>query len=135
MNLRPLHDRVLIKPEKNPEQTESGLYLAEHPKPEETGTVVAVGRCEHPKRAEAMELADAIEALYDDGTQQAMLHEDALDGAKLLRELTQPVPLVKVGDYVIFSWKVGQEVRIEDERYLLMRETDISCVLEAETVT
>lgn len=43
MNLQPLKDRVLIKPDDAPTMTASGLYLMEHWKPEQTGTVVAVG--------------------------------------------------------------------------------------------
>jgi chaperonin GroES len=40
--LIPLGDRVLIRPEANPTQTESGLHLVEHRKPETMGEVVAV---------------------------------------------------------------------------------------------
>lgn len=43
MILKPLRDRVLIKPELQPTMTESGLHLAEHAKPEQLGTVVAIG--------------------------------------------------------------------------------------------
>ena len=129
MNLRPLRDRVLIKPERNPEQTDSGLWLSEHKKPEQTGTVVAVGACEHPRRAEAHEIAKHLSDWFDDDGGAVT---KAID---LLRELTRPAPLVKEGDYVVFGWNVGQEIRVDDETYLLMRETDILCVLEAETVT
>lgn len=39
---------------------------------------------------------------------------------------------LKVGDVVIFSWQVGQEIRFEDEQedYILLREKDINAVLE-----
>ena len=40
---------------------------------------------------------------------------------------------VKVGDTVLFSWTSGQEVLIDDERYFLMRESDVLAVLEGET--
>lgn len=115
-----MHDRVLIKPEKNPEQTESGLWLSEHKKPEQTGTVVAVGACEHSRKIEVEALLEKYGYELDD-------HE-----AALLRSLVRPAPLVKEGDYVVFGWNVGQEIRIDDETYLLMRETDILCVLEGE---
>lgn len=129
MHLRPLHDRVLIKPEKNPEQTESGLWLSEHKKPEQTGTVVAVGACEHPRRAEAECMAQAVETVTTEFMSgAAILHQ----AAALLRGLTPAAPLVKEGDYVVFGWNVGQEIRIDDDTYLLMRETDILCVLEGE---
>lgn len=43
MNLKPLSNRVIVKPEAAPTETESGLHLVEHWKPEEMGIVVAVG--------------------------------------------------------------------------------------------
>lgn len=130
MNLRPIQDRVLIKPEIPPEVTESGIILAEQRKPEQTGTVVAVGPCSHPLKAEAEELALLCESLIGD------VH-DAVDDnlrsvARVLRAATNREPEVKVGDYVVFSWTSGQEIWVEDgqERYLLMREADILCVVE-----
>jgi co-chaperonin GroES (HSP10) len=111
---------VLIKPEKNPEQTESGLWLSEHGKPEQTGTVVAVGPCEHPRLAEVEAFLKKFDYEFDD-------MEEAL-----VRSLVRPAPLVKVGDYVVFSWASGQEIHVDDEKYLLMRESDILCVLDPE---
>lgn len=121
--LRPLGDRVLIKPEPNPEQTESGLWLSEHRKPEEAGTVVAVGTSVHPRKAEAEDAARQLDE-YDLGT----------DAAALLRDLVRREPAVTVGDYVLFSWAAGQELTLEDERYLLLRESDILCVVDPEGV-
>jgi hypothetical protein len=66
MALRPIGDRVLIKPEKAPEQTDSGLWLSEHRKPENMGTVVAVGPCAHPLKHEASTLAVKLEASSTD---------------------------------------------------------------------
>ncbi len=50
----------------------------------------------------------------------------------LIRELVNHQSAVAVGDYVVFSWTAGQEVWVEDgqERYLLMRESDILAVVE-----
>ena len=122
MNLRPLGDRVLIQPIPNPDQTASGLYLAEQPKPEESGTVVAVGPCEHPLRQAVADLADWLSA-----------HHSA-EAAELVQSLVRPNPLVQVGDFVLFSWASGQEILIDDERYLLMRESDILAVCEGVSV-
>lgn len=97
--LTPLGDRILIRPEANPEMTESGLHLVEHRKPETLGEVVSI-----PER---------------------IAHDCAECGHR-----THAVPLVKVGDTVVFSWNVGQEIQIEDDRYLLMRESDLLAVLE-----
>lgn len=43
MRLRPLHDKVIVKPAPQVEQTASGLHLAEHRKPDQVGTVLALG--------------------------------------------------------------------------------------------
>jgi co-chaperonin GroES (HSP10) len=53
-----------------------------------------------------------------------------IDAANMLRDVTRREPSVKVGDDVLFSWTVGQEITVDDERYLLMREGDILAVLE-----
>jgi chaperonin GroES len=38
---------------------------------------------------------------------------------------------VKVGDAVLFSWQVGQDIQLEgDERYIVLREKEIDLVLE-----
>ena len=139
MDLRPLGDRVLIAPESAPTQTASGLHLAEDWKPEQTGTVVAVGQARHPRQDEAFAMAALLEHYQDDTGRVAELldvvPEDAAcvgKAAQLLRDLTGRVPAVHVGDFVIFSWQVGQEVWVEDgqARYLLMREADILAVVD-----
>lgn len=97
--LTPLGDRILIRPEFNPDTTESGLHLVEHRKPETMGEVVKV-----PER---------------------IGHDCPECGHRLYH-----VASVRVGDSVIFSWQSGQEIFINDERFLLMREDDILAVLE-----
>ena len=97
--IQPLGDRILIRPEANPTETESGLHLVEHHKPETMGEVICV-----PERV-AIECVECGHTLYK-------------------------VADVKAGDTVLFSWNVGQEVFLDDERYLLMRESDILAVLE-----
>ncbi len=49
--LNPLGTRILVKPAPNPDQTDSGLHLVEHRKPETSGVVARVpshARCECP---------------------------------------------------------------------------------------
>jgi len=134
MTLRPLGENVLIKPIANETETDSGLVLVEHRKPETMGTVIAVGPCEHPRRDEAAACADAVyEAIdsygFESDTPRGQQLEETV---RLLRELTASSPLVKAGDTVIFPWTAGREVTIDDgdDRYLLMRESDILAVLE-----
>jgi len=146
VKLRPLKDRVLILPEPPIETTASGLILAEHRKPEQTGTVIAVGSMPHPKRDEAEAIAQKVSRWAGDWTKNlpeslkcyggtddfGNSTNDLLDAASLLRELVNHQPQVQVGDYVVFSWTAGQEIWVEDgeERYLLLRESDILAVVD-----
>lgn len=95
MQLRPLGDRVLVKPDKAEQKTASGLYISSgaQEKPQR-GTVVAVGA-----------------GKIDD------------DGERLPMD-------VKVGDVVIYGKYGGNEVKVDGEDYLLMRDSDIYAVVE-----
>lgn len=135
MNLRPLGDRVLIKPLAQPTETESGIILAEEKKPDEIGTVVAVGFTKHPRSGDVERHIDAIR-----GERGLCPDEcDCLDcrARDLLRDLVRREPSVKVGDTVLFSWASGQEILLNDgeDRYLLMRESDLIAVYEDKDVT
>jgi len=128
VNLRPLGDRILVKPEPQASMTDSGLHLVEHAKPDEMGTVVAVGFARHPLKDDAENVAEwleteAIEAGHDSYFAR---------GAELLRNLVRKEPSVKVGDTVLFSWASGQELTLNDgaERYILLKESDLLAVLE-----
>ena len=94
MKVKPLADRVIVKPIEVEEKTKSGIVLPDtaKEKPQE-GEVVAVG----PGR-------------YEDG--------------KL-------IPMnVKQGDRVLFAKYAGTEIKIDDEEYLIMRESDILGIIE-----
>ena len=130
MTLRPLGDRVLIKPTPNPEQTESGLWLSEHRKPEESGTVIAVGTQAHPRKQDAEDLAQFLDTKLRSVCQCGLVDCWYCMGPALVRDIVRRGPIVQVGDVVLFSWAVGQEILIDDERYLLMRESDILAVCE-----
>jgi len=123
MPLRPLGDRVLIKPAKSPDQTESGLHLPENRSDqyvEMQGTVVAVGTPRHPLKDAAEDVANFIES------------QGLVEDAELVRDLVRREPCVQPGDDVLFSWSVGQQVTVDDEVYLLLRESDLLAVLESE---
>jgi co-chaperonin GroES (HSP10) len=135
--LKPLGDRVLIKPLAQPTVSESGLiHIVEHRKPDEIGTVVAVGTPTHPRKVEAEQVATDLKHLdyYACDNDEACTC-GACDAARLLRDLVRREPCVKVGDTVLFSWASGQEITLNDgeERYLLMRETDLLAVVEETT--
>lgn len=130
MNLRPVKDRVLIKPLIPPTVTDSGIILMEERKPEQTGTVIAVGPCAHPRRQEAFDLMIALDHVATISERSDDVLERAI--GFLEETVVSQGPAVKVGDYVVFSYVAGQEIWINDheERYLLMRESDILCVVE-----
>ncbi|ACX51332.1 MULTISPECIES: co-chaperone GroES [Ammonifex] len=93
--IRPLGDRVVVKPLPAEEVTKGGIVLPDTAKEKpQKGEVVAVG----PGR---------------------------------LLENGQRVPIdVKVGDKVLYSKYAGNEVKIDGEEYLILRESDILGVLE-----
>lgn len=93
--IRPLGERVVVKPLPSEEITKGGIVLPDtaKEKPQE-GEVVAVGSGR----------------LLDNGTRVA------ID--------------LKVGDKVLFSKYAGNEVKIDDVEYLIMREADILGVIE-----
>lgn len=139
MKLSPLSDRVLIKPDRAPDRTASGLWVQEDWKPEQTGTVVATGVVVHPRKAEAEALAALVEQWAHDWAYKGSddfgnSTDDLKAAAQMLRALVSRKPQVRVDEDVIFSWQVGQEVWINDgeERYLLMREADILAVVDYE---
>lgn len=93
--IRPLGDRIVVKPIPREEKTKGGIILPDtaKEKPQE-GEVVAVGQ------------------------------------GKLL-ESGQRVPIdVKVGDRVLYSKYGGNEVKIDDVEYVILREMDVWGVLE-----
>ena len=95
MQLRPLGDRVLVKPEKAEQKTASGLYISS-------------GAQEKPQRGEVIAV-----------------------GAGTLDDKGERIPVdVKVGDVVIYGKYGGNEVKIDGEEYLLMRDSDIYAVVE-----
>jgi len=92
--IRPLGERVVIKPLPSEEVTKGGIVLPEtaKEKPQE-GEVVAVG----PGR------------LLDNGTRVS------ID--------------LQVGDKILFSKYAGNEIKLDDVEYLIMRESDILGVI------
>lgn len=52
----------------------------------------------------------------------------------VITAIGEKVSSVKVGDHVIFSWQVGQEITLNlgEARYLLMRESDLMAVIEGD---
>lgn len=94
-NLRPLADRLVVKPIEQEETTASGLVLPETAKEKpQQGSVIAVG----PGRRD------------DDGKRIEMD--------------------VAVDDTVLYAKYAGTEIKIEGEKLLILKESDILAVVE-----
>ena len=95
MNLRPLHDRVVVRRSEEERTSAGGILIPDTAteKPSQ-GEVVAVGKGK----------------ILDNGEVRA------LD--------------VKVGDRVLFGKYSGTEVKVGDEKLLVMREDDLMGVIE-----
>ena len=93
-SLKPLGDRVVVKPRPKEEMTRSGIVLPDtaSEKPQE-GQVVSVG----PGRT--------------------------LDNGKRI-EME-----VKAGDTVLFAKYAGTEIKLDDEEFLVIRESDLLAVV------
>lgn len=94
-NIRPLGDRLLIKPLSRETVTKSGIVLPDtaREKPQE-GEVLAIG----PGK------------VLDNGKRTALE--------------------VSVGQKVLFAKYAGTEIKINDEEYLILRESDVMGIVE-----
>jgi chaperonin GroES len=94
-NLRPLHDRVVVKRNLAAERTASGLYIPDTAK-------------EKPLQAEVIAVG---EGKYDQNGKRIKLD-------------------VKKGDTVFVNKYGGQEIKIDDVEYTIIREDEILAVLD-----
>jgi chaperonin GroES len=95
MNIRPLHDRVVVR-RMEEERTSAG------------GIVIPDSATEKPAQGEVV----------------AVGHGKILESGDV-----RPLDL-KVGDKVLFSKYGGTEVKVDGEELLVMREDDITAVIE-----
>jgi len=96
LKVKPLADRVVVKPLEETEQMRGGLYIPDTAKEKpQQGEIVAAGNGK----------------LKDDGKR---------------------VPLdVKTGDLILFGKYTGQEIKLDGEELLIMREDDVLAVVHA----
>ena len=96
MNVRPLHDRLIIQRLEEGEQTIGGIIVPDSAKEKpQRGKVFAVGQGK----------------VRDDGTRQP--------------------PDVKDGDTILFGKYSGQEIKIEGEEYLILREDEVLAIIDS----
>ena len=96
MNVRPLHDRIIVQRIDEGEQRIGGIIIPDSAKEKpQQGKVIAAGNGK----------------VKDDGTR---------------------TPLdVKAGDLILFGKYSGQEIKLDGEEYLIMREDEVLAVLES----
>ena len=97
VNVRPLHDRIIVERIEEGEQQVGGIIIPDTAKEKpQQGKVKAVGKGK----------------IKDDGT---------------------VTPLdVKAGDTVLFGKYSGQEIKLEGDEFLIMREDEILGVIETD---
>jgi chaperonin GroES len=95
MNVRPLHDRIIVQRIEEGEQKVGGIIIPDSAKEKpQQGKVIAAGNGKSK----------------DDGKR---------------------IPLdVKSGDLILFGKYSGQEIKLEGEEYLIMREDEVLAVIE-----
>jgi chaperonin GroES len=94
LKVKPLADRVVVKPLEETEQMRGGLYIPDTAKEKpQQGEVVAVG---------AGKLSE--------------------EGKRIEMDL-------KVGDKVLYGKYSGTEVTLDNEQYLILRESDVLAVI------
>ena len=97
MNVRPLHDRIIVQRLEEGEQKVGGIIIPDTAKEKpQQGKVIAAGAGK----------------VKDDGKRVA------LD--------------VKAGDVILFGKYSGQEIKLDGEEYLIMREDEVLAVLDSE---
>ena len=95
MNVRPLHDRIIVQRLEEGEQKIGGIIIPDSAKEKpQQGKVIAAGNGK----------------VKDDGKRIA------LD--------------VKAGDLILFGKYSGQEIKLEGDEYLIMREDEVLAVIE-----
>ncbi len=95
MNVRPLHDRIIVQRLEEGEQKIGGIIIPDTAKEKpQQGKVIAAGSGK----------------VKDDG------NRTPLD--------------VKAGDRILFGKYSGQEIKLDGEEYLIMREDEVLAVLE-----
>src|ERR1700751_4479183 len=100
MNVRPLHDRIIVQRIEEGEQKVGGIIIPDSAKEKpQQGKVIAAGSGK----------------VKDDGTRQ--------------------VPDVKAGDLILFGKYSGQDIKLDGEDYIIMREEEVLGVIEAVDAT
>ena len=102
MKFKPLQNRVLVRPLPEEEKTRGGIVLVEHESKD------------HVVKGEIMAVGEGINVISEQEGVPMVLH----------------IPMtVKEGDIVVYGRHESTKITIDDEAYLLMKETDIAAIV------
>lgn len=130
--VRPLGDRVLVKPAEKRTESAGGIHIVEDWQPDNAGTVIAIGDGIEARKKAVQRFADRVIEMLEYGMVLGNLRLDgaALDEIRRLRDDYQPEHVCKVGDEVTFGVNAGTELDLGGESYLLVAEADLETILE-----
>ena len=100
MDIRPIHDRIVVRRDEEGEQNSGGIIIPDTAKEKpQRGTVIAAGSG----------------TIREDGTR---------------------VPLdVKPGDLILFGKYASQDIKLDGEELLIMRESEVLAVIDTPTTS
>ncbi len=135
MSLKPLGHRVLIRPDEQPEQSDSGLILPQdRDHVSYSGTVVAVGngpaRDARVREATIKMCVSIVEKVIPDGSSHLRGPVIRTIGALAGKTVTEPN--LHVGDRVAFSAESGLTFTEDGVEYLVMNEDDVVVLVKDE---
>lgn len=146
--LRVVGDRVLVRPDVDDREvktSEGGIILAQTMAAAVTGkdavtcwsrgTVVALGTPRHPMQQDALYSAQRLRDLTATGNFWFSVQDSLMETANLLENLVAREPAVAIGDDVLFSHDAGQEVTIENETFLILKESELMAVVETKELS
>lgn len=122
--LKPLGDRILVRPEE-PDKHEGVIELIEDSKePTRMGTVLAIGNGPEQQLKMARAVVERMHAWLHSTGLAFTMSSDYEDGLAEIRNSLQPTSELKPGDLVIFG-ESAVPITLDDTEYLMVREQDI----------
>jgi chaperonin GroES len=141
MKLRPLHDRVVVKRIEEQEKTKGGIIIPDSAKEKPVeGMVIAVGNGKVLKSGKLQPLGDRVlvkpvEAkemkrsgiIIPDSAKEKPVEGKviAVGNGKVSDDGKVRALEVKPGDRVLFGKYSGQEIKVDGEEMVILREDDI----------
>ena len=133
--MRPIGHRVLVKPDEQPDATDSGLILPQdHDHIPVSGTVVAVGngpaRDQRIRQAAISRCLGIIDELFETFPNALEYHNALTDEiGRYKAGVEQMEAYVAVGDRVVYPQEAGLKITEDGAEYILLNEDDVAVVV------